>query len=391
MATKTRKGSRADIKTTGQPKPPVLLEDLEFDPENPRLPSTIDRENEQAVLEWMLDDATIIELMRSIGENGYFQEEPLLVVETAVNSSRYIVVEGNRRLAACKLLARPSLAPIRRQAVLDVSREAKEKPASIPVLRYNERDDILEYLGYRHITGIKAWDPLAKAKYLYQLRQKVGEGRANKQFDTLARIIGSNASYVGRLLTGLALFEQIEASEFYHLKGVKTEDDVDFSLITTALSYSNIVKFLGLKSNTDPTLKDLVEKHLRELTEWVFERGPDKMTRIGESRELKKLNAIVANKDALRAFRRGAALDDATLLTGLPAEIFRSAIAKAKSHLQYARNYIHRVDDLSDADIEELLEIERLAGFLANAITPIVTNAPKKPNEATLKKRLRNG
>src|SRR3979409_2678519 len=116
MATRT-KASRPIPKAGGKPIPPVPLEDLEFDPENPRLPSSIDREDEQAVLEWMLDDATIIELMRSIGAKGYFEEEPLLVIETTVNSSKYIVVEGNRRLAACKLLRYPSLAPIRRQAV----------------------------------------------------------------------------------------------------------------------------------------------------------------------------------------------------------------------------------------------------------------------------------
>jgi hypothetical protein len=377
MATKTKKGFTSDIKTTGQPKPPVLLEGLEFDPENPRLPSTIDKENEQAVLEWMLDDATIIELMRSIGENGYFDEEPLLVVETAVNSSKYIVVEGNRRLAASKLLAHPNSAPIRRQAVLDAHNGAKHIPTAIPIVAYQHRDDILEYLGYRHITGIKPWDPLAKAKYLYQLREKIKERSSEKQFDTLARIIGSNASYVGRLLTGLALYDQIEANEFYHLKGVKSEDDIDFSLITTALTYSNIVNFLGLKSSTDPSLKHLVEKHLRELMQWIFERGPDNITRVAESRELRKLNAVVGNKDALRAFKRGAPLDEATLLTGLPAEIFRSAIAKAKSHLQYARNYVHKVEDLSDADIEELLDIERLANFLGNAIRPVVTKTSK--------------
>jgi hypothetical protein len=95
----TEKVYGVPINTAGKPQPPALLKDLEFDPENPRLPSTIDKENEQAVLEWMLDDATIIELMRSIGENGYFEEEPLLVVKSAGRSSGYIVVEGSK--ASC--------------------------------------------------------------------------------------------------------------------------------------------------------------------------------------------------------------------------------------------------------------------------------------------------
>ena len=51
------------------------VESLVFDPENPRLPSTIDGNNEEEVLRWMLRDGALIELMGSIGEKGYFHGE----------------------------------------------------------------------------------------------------------------------------------------------------------------------------------------------------------------------------------------------------------------------------------------------------------------------------
>jgi hypothetical protein len=46
----------------------------------------------------MLLDASLIELMLAIGENGYFPGEQLLVVFDP-SDSKYRVVEGNRRLS----------------------------------------------------------------------------------------------------------------------------------------------------------------------------------------------------------------------------------------------------------------------------------------------------
>ena len=55
------------------------INSLRFDPHNPRLPPSVDGENEELLLDWMLREGSIIELMASIGENGYFPGEPLLV------------------------------------------------------------------------------------------------------------------------------------------------------------------------------------------------------------------------------------------------------------------------------------------------------------------------
>jgi ParB-like chromosome segregation protein Spo0J len=72
----------------------------------------------------MLSDATLIDLMASISENGFFSGEPIIVIS---NNDNYTVIEGNRRLAAIKLLANPGLAIISPKAVEYLSIEAKEK------------------------------------------------------------------------------------------------------------------------------------------------------------------------------------------------------------------------------------------------------------------------
>ena len=69
---------RGDLRVTADVPDFVRLpvEELHFDPDNPRLPASVDGSDEQAVLDWMLQDAGLVELMGSIAVNGYFTAEP---------------------------------------------------------------------------------------------------------------------------------------------------------------------------------------------------------------------------------------------------------------------------------------------------------------------------
>ena len=58
----------------------VNVSNLHFDPLNPRLPSTRSSSSDKEVLSYMLDKGTVVDLMLSIAENGFYPQEPLLVV-----------------------------------------------------------------------------------------------------------------------------------------------------------------------------------------------------------------------------------------------------------------------------------------------------------------------
>ncbi len=350
----------------------IPVEKLEFDPKNPRLPKNLLGKNESYVLAWMLTDATLVELMASIAEQGFFAGEPLLAIPDKNNRDKYIVIEGNRRLGAVKLLNDPRKAEAKQISVTKVVDEARfPPPAALPTLIYKTREDILDYLGYRHITGIKAWEPLAKAQYLKQLAEKLDEPDHDQQFKQLAKIIGSRAPYVAELLTGLALYETMEENDFFDIKGLD-ETQIDFSLITTALHYSDIAKFLGLENGRDVALSSIDLENLKDLMVWMFSR-PGGSTRLGESRNLRKLNAVVAHPEALRQFRNSSiSLDDAALLTNLPIEIFRQSIQDARLKLELARNYLHRVDEPTYMDVEELENLRRLIELLYSSVSNTV-------------------
>lgn len=340
----------------------IRLKELHFDKKNPRLPSTINKADETAVIRWMLRDASVIELMIAIGEKGYFPGEPLLVVPTPGKEDSYDVIEGNRRLCAVKLLNSPETAPVRQQAIQSASADAKHRPKQLPAIVYDKREDILDYLGYRHITGIKEWDPLAKARYLRDLRESVSHLRPDEQFRSLARAIGSRANYVRLLLTGLSVYEVIEQNKFFGFD--LDEEKISFSLLTTALGYPNLVEFIGLEGADNPDFDRLNTESLESLTSWMFVKTPPdyRTTRLGESRNLGDLSAVVKSPKALEAFAaRGFSLQEAVALTGAPLNVFRESVGNARKNLQVANDTIYTVEGITETDSTSILDVIKLA------------------------------
>lgn len=145
----------------------ATVEDLYLDPNNPRL----GRENSKQQLSQgkileLMQDWELDELATSFIESGFWPQEALIVVQEKIGArEQLVVVEGNRRLAALKLLSRP---PATSKKWQELAKEAKRHPklfTKIPYFVADSRDDIASYLGFRHVTGIKEWHPAEKARY----------------------------------------------------------------------------------------------------------------------------------------------------------------------------------------------------------------------------------
>lgn len=340
------------------------VDDLQFDPVNPRLPSSKTGASERDVLEYMVIEAKVTDLMLSIATQGYFNGEPILVVPSESDNGKFIVVEGNRRLAALKLLINPEKAPLKHDTINEISQTAIHKPDEIPVIVYSKREDVLEYLGYRHITGVDQWDSLAKARYLYQLKSTRSEKDYKLLLKELAKIIGSRGDYVHKLLSGYELYKEIEANDFYKISGLN-EESFSFSLLTTATSYTEIGAFVG--ASNDKSTEKINKPHLEELTKWVFKEDEGK-TRLGESRNLKTLNAVISSPKALQAFRDGRPLEEARLLTDEPKEIFSNSIDTALKRLKDAKDQSHLINKPNQLDADNLREIFQMARELYTSV-----------------------
>ena len=329
---------------------PIKTADLHFDPQNPRFYRLNDAHSVSAVIEEMLDDEGVQDLMLSIGQKGYFEGEPLLVTR---ESGTLIVVEGNRRLAAVKLLNQQIQPPTRRRnSIAQVLSEAVvDAPIELPCIEYPSRRDVMRYLGYRHITGIKEWDALSKAKYLADIRDAFyGNLPQPAQLKAMANDIGSRSDYVAKLLTGLGLYIRAEEKQFFKLPMLAK--DVEFSYLTTALSYKKITDWLGLAGPTDIDMPGLDMNNLKRAFSWMFPKDQQGRTIIGESRNLKELAEVVNNHDAVRVLEETGKLADAYLYSEGPQLALVRALEQAKEKVQIAWNMLPNTKPFTQEHLE---------------------------------------
>lgn len=340
----------------------VDLSLIDLDSKNPRIPQSLHDRTELEILEYMVDNASVIELTDSIGENGFFPGEPIILVQ---KNSRYKVIEGNRRISALKLLQDEELAKKLSNKLAQSVQKAEYKPTSIPSLVTTKLDEeVHKFLGFRHITGIKNWNALEKARYLYKL--KVGlhvesnDLGINEVYSELAKSIGSRPDYVRRILTAYELYLYIENENFFNIPDL---NDVNFHFVnlSDSLNRPNISKFLGVNYKLDNPINEIKTSNIIEWTKWLFEKSSQYTTRVkGTSSQLTMLNEIVGSPTALKAFRNGKTLDEAIFLTEHIDNIFNESIAKALSYLKEADNMVHKMDTFYTTLEDDLRELVAL-------------------------------
>lgn len=316
---------------------PVRFEsvvNLLLDPENPRL-RLPQNASPRTILLQLYEEHRLEELMASFIANGYFDEEPLVVVPAPNKPGKLIVVEGNRRLAALKLLTDPvSAAEIRVRDLPPMTEKQISRLREVPVKEYNERSHVLPYLGFRHITGIKEWDADAKARYIYQLKHDSG-----KDLKEIATSIGDTFNFTERLYLGWSLVKQAERDSGF------TEKDTykfPFSYMYDAVRMPEVRQFLGLNAD-EYLVKSAHKNDLRDLTTWLFGSRSKRLEPIVERKEqLRNLGFVLGSKDGVAALRTGSSLDDAYQLTVGEEQELIKALNIASRRLDLAKGVIHR-------------------------------------------------
>jgi hypothetical protein len=135
--------------------------ELFFDANNPKLGAEGLTQDE--ILERLWRSFAVDEIAMSIAANGFFGYEPLFVVKEA---GRNVVVEGNRRLAAVRLLTNEAERVRLKATDLEVAGpEALATLEALPVI-FTTREQIWRFVGFKHVNGPQAWDAVAKAEYI---------------------------------------------------------------------------------------------------------------------------------------------------------------------------------------------------------------------------------
>jgi hypothetical protein len=341
--------------------------ELLLDTENYRLPESTVRDSQISLLKALDRDFDLEVIGKSLSDNGYFEEEPLAIIPSKDEPNQFIVVEGNRRLAALKLLTEPML---REHSGSPDDWDAMAKKmgfdvTSVPCVQYEHREDVTAFLGFRHITGAKKWDPESKARFIDSLVT----GKAD-DFRIIAREIGSKPQVVRRYYVALRILKQ--ARDKFGIDTSRMEEK--FGVFYRALSTPSIPLHFGLNLDRSPSeLKwPVAENKASALEEIIgFIHGTEELRPVIEdSRQLTSLGEILENKIAYDHLRRTRKLSEALELTGGTERRLLDNLYYARYYMDQAARDIHHFKEKAEVGIavkEISQSVEALLGTFPEA------------------------
>jgi hypothetical protein len=268
------------------------IETLRFDPENPRLGGAARGKNHDEIRKYLEGEPHYaLELVGSIVENGFLPYEPLIVRE---ENGEYFVIEGNRRLAAVlSILSQPE----------KYSPETIRGLKEIPVLVFpdggqrGESEEVLRYLGVKHLFGFRDWPPVSKAMFL---DKRVG---SKKDLSQVLRELNITRQEAARYLIPYRLTKA--AKDIF-----RKVNNEDFWSLAESFGRRKIKIYIQLDvDNRTMRIKYFDPTKLRYLTQFLY----GKKRRVTDTRQLSALSRVLGSPEAAKKLERGATLDEASL------------------------------------------------------------------------------
>lgn len=141
----------------------VKVEDLVLDAKNVRL--GVEYSSPQEIINDLFVNEDAMDILENIVQNGYFPDEPPVVIK---ESGNLIVLEGNRRVASLQAMIKPSIAPNNFEARIKKLMTTHTPIRDVWVHVATSRDDAMEYLAAKHTKNTrKAWSALRRAYFYY--------------------------------------------------------------------------------------------------------------------------------------------------------------------------------------------------------------------------------
>lgn len=228
----------------------ATLDELHFDPMNPRLgransgPNVTQTRLLEIMRSWALEELAV-----SFIESGFWPQEAVIVVKEPLYGppDKLVVVEGNRRIAALRYL-RDAIGgnPASRmwKQLADSATLPPDLFTKIPYILADVREDVIGFLGFRHVTGIKEWEPAQKAEYIAHMIDDLG-----MSYEEVRRRIGSRTETVRRNYISYRVYKQLEGIED-KISIEKVEQR--FSILFLSLREAKVQNFLDVDIRAEP-------------------------------------------------------------------------------------------------------------------------------------------
>jgi hypothetical protein len=345
------------------------VDNLLLDPQNPRLAMGAGTESPSQfdLIKVLWTEMAVDELVLSIAANGYFPEEPLFVIPTSPGNddTKYTVLEGNRRLAAVRILLDDELREkLRATKMPRIDHPDKEKLSTLPASIYENRQVLWTYLSFRHINSPQEWDAYSKAKFVARVHDEYGVS-----LNEISNRIGDQHETVRRLYRGYKVLSQAEEEGIYDVEE-RYRRQFYFSHLYTALAYSQFQEFLGMQPEDFEKEKPVPETHINKLGElltWLYGRRTEEVEIKPKVRrqnpDLNTLREVISNPVALDALRSGYPLARSHEIGISDERRFREALIRAKEEIQHAQRSVAGYDG-DEGLFQTLMDIQRVVGSL---------------------------
>lgn len=292
---------------------------LSFYPENPRVYSALNSDGtipSQDVIETHMKNLEHVrKLALDIKNNGGLMEEII------VRDGDYVVLEGNSRLAAYRILHESN--PVQWNKI-----KCKILPRDI--------DDslIFKLIGQYHIKGKKPWDAFEQASYVYRRKEQT-----KAPIEYLAEELGFNKSTINNMIDAVSMMKEHNEYNNRH-----------YSYYLEYVKNGNIKKYRETLPDLDNTIAQQIKSD--EIKEAEDIRKLGQIAKV-KSKDSKKLINKIANKeislyDAYDEMESSGKLD--------------SGLNKLKAFREYINkdNFVNNIKSNADSYKESVYEMKRI-------------------------------
>ncbi len=294
----------------------IPLTQIYLDPNNPRFTSADwnyiseedwDKEDVQETAQRkMLANFDVEKLRMSIEVNGFLPIDRVVVREFL--PEKYIVLEGNRRISAAKMIGAIAIDGA------TVSQQVLESLESIPCLLYTgtDADAAWVFQGLRHISGVAEWSAFNKAKLLVEQMEKDG-----LNLTQVGKRFGLTPHGAGQWVRGYYAFSQARQSSDY----INEVDEQAYPYFQELFGRSSAPIREWLEWN-DESYEFTNKLNLDEFISWLYPRassdadvglvrkGIFENRRIARRDDIRQLAGLLVNeKELFEQFRSGLDLE----------------------------------------------------------------------------------
>ena len=295
------------------------------------------------------------DLIASIKENGWLDIDPILVERR--DGGRFLVLEGNRRVATLKYLQSRY-----EQDSIDLGRLDPALFSKVPVVLHEFADERqrMVMMGLHHITGKRRWPAVNRAMAMGRLQEHF-DGDA----DAVCNALGISKREFNLSVRTLALVQAYKESDY----GDQFRSD-QYHLFREVLASPSMRDWLGWDHATCRVAK---RSNLDRLFHWISSEVEDEageedgdvgvpaesspvITTVGHIRELAK---IIDDPEAVKRLDETRSLQEATLSSSL---LVKSEIDRAFGSCDTGIQKLStRVGELTSEDLDR---VEQLVGKL---------------------------